>query len=410
MMPRRHKYISLVFQLIVLSALVASCTVLTKKTQKDLPDTPITAIEKFARKSSTLSAHEVAQEVDVFLQKVDSIYGIPMIHDTTAVFLYRGKVDTAVFVAGDFTDWNMPADTFRQISGTDLYYRSFNFENDARLDYKLIVDGDWILDPLNDNTCRGGFGDNSELRMPNYPYPAEILPYEIPMGRMNTYEFSDSTTGSTHQVRVYTPPDYEYGESRYRTIYFHDGSDYLALGSTKKALDYMIYANWIPPVVAVFVDPIDRMREYSYDTEFMDMFALELVPWVEAKYRTQDNPEARAVIGSSLGGLVSLNLLLAYPEVFGNCGAYSPAVQVGDIIAKIENRDKSFGKIYLDAGSYEPVIYIPTLHLKHVLERRGWNLKWRQWHEGHSWGSWKAHLDESVTFFWPQSTEAESEI
>jgi enterochelin esterase family protein len=143
------------------------------------------------------------------------------------------------------------------------------------------------------------------------------------------------------------------------------------------------------------------MTEYSYDTNFMNMFIYELVPWIDAEYRTMPAPESRAITGVSLGGLTSLLFTIQHPEIFANCGAYSPAIWFGDIISQYADQDVLPVKIYMDAGTYEPSIYNSASQLRVILEADGWDHIYKVWHEGHSWGAWRAHLDNSLTYFWP---------
>lgn len=342
--------------------------------------------------------------VDSFILWADSATGIPYIEDETAYFLYLDDSSPAVAVAGDFCGWNPENQNFIHLSGTNLYYAGYQFENDARLDYKLVVDGNWILDPLNPHTCSGGYGPNSELAMSDYIQPPEIETYSIPHGLLSTTSFTDSIQGRTRNVKVYTPPGYSENDHYYRTIYFHDGTEQIYLGNARNVLDFMISQELIPPVIAVFVDPTNRMDEYSYDYEFMEMFVDQLVPWIDGQYRTMTEPEYRAVAGVSLGGLTSLLFTLHHPDVFGNCGAFSPAIWFGDLIDQYEDAQLLNVKIYMDAGTYEPSIHSSSLNLKDVLEGEGWDLSWRVWHEGHSWGSWRAHLDDALIHFWPLST------
>ncbi len=162
--------------------------------------------------------------VDAFISKADSTTGIPYIDGSMAYFIYLDTTGSMVSVAGDFNDWTPAAQPFTHLSGTRLFYKAMKFELDARLDYKLVLGSDWILDPLNPNTCSGGWGPNSELSMPEYVQPLEILDFEIPLGKMNTISFSDTTQGRTRSITVYTPPGYDSGTERYRSVYFHDGS------------------------------------------------------------------------------------------------------------------------------------------------------------------------------------------
>ncbi len=342
--------------------------------------------------------------VDSFLQWADSSAGIPYIEDTSAYFLYVNGSSPQVSVAGDFSGWDPGNQYFNHLSGTNLYYKAYQFENDARLDYKLIINGNWILDPLNPRTCSGGYGPNSELSMSGYIQPPEIESYTIPHGSVISTTFQDTTQGRARPVNLYTPPGYLDGTQSYRTIYFHDGNEQLVLGSARNVLDFMIAQELIPPVIAVFVDPTNRNEEYSYDYAFMEMFVNELVPWIDSEYRTMPEPQYRAVSGVSLGGLTSLLFTLHHPEVFGNCGGYSSAIWFGDIIDQYEASPVLDVKIYMDAGTYEPSIINSSSTLKGVLEGNQWDLKWRTWHEGHSWGAWRAHLDEALSYFWPMTT------
>ncbi len=342
--------------------------------------------------------------VDSFMQWVDTTNGFPYIEYSTAYFLYINGSNPTVAVAGDFTGWDPSGQQFTHLSGTNLFYRGYQFELDARLDYKYVVNGSWILDPLNPNTCSGGFGPNSELSMSNYMQPPEIQSYTIPHGNISQSNFSDTTQGRTRTVQIYTPPGYGASELSYRSIYFHDGSEYLTLGSARNVLDYLIYHELIPPVIGVFVDPTNRNEEYSYDLDFMEMFITELVPWVDSEYRTIAEADSRAVAGVSLGGLTSLLFTIQHPEVFGNCGAYSSAIWFGDLIQQYANSAVLPVKIYLDAGTYESSIYNSSATLLETLDSNGWDHQWQVWHEGHSWGAWRAHLDESLTYFWPLAT------
>lgn len=54
----------------------------------------------------------------------------------------------------------------------------------------------------------------------------------------------------------------------------------------------------------------------------------ELVPWVDANYRTIARPQGRAVTGFSMGGHGGLWLGLRHPDLFGNAGATSGGVDI----------------------------------------------------------------------------------
>ncbi|MDP3830835.1 MAG: hypothetical protein Q8Q47_06170, partial [Ignavibacteriaceae bacterium] len=98
---------------------------------------------------------------------------IPIAEDSWAVFLYKGNVNS-VSIAGDFTNWTANLSLSKLPNSNFFYYKKI-FENNARLDYKLVLNGStWILDPYNPNRVSGGYGPNSELAMPDYIQPWEI--------------------------------------------------------------------------------------------------------------------------------------------------------------------------------------------------------------------------------------------
>ena len=74
-----------------------------------------------------------------------------------AIFLYRGPA-TLVALAGDMNGWT-PSEAFTPVSGTNLLYLSREYELDARLDYKFVLnDKDWIFDPMNPRRLRSVMG------------------------------------------------------------------------------------------------------------------------------------------------------------------------------------------------------------------------------------------------------------
>jgi len=142
--------------------------------------------------------------VDSFMNAAGSF---PYIEgDTLTHFIYRGTTNS-VTVPGDANNWNPAMFAMTQISATDFWYFSHEFEADARLDYKFVLNSaNWILDPLNPYTCMGGFGPNSELRMPQYVMPPEIGEYpQIPHGTLRDTLFYSTNLHNSRTVRVYMP-------------------------------------------------------------------------------------------------------------------------------------------------------------------------------------------------------------
>lgn len=149
------------------------------------------------------------------------------------------------------------------------------------------------------------------------------------------------------RVRVHLPPDYDPNAPiGYPVLYVNDGQDSEAIGL--QATLAALYADEaIRPVVVVAIDmPPDRMGAYGLSDRtqsrsvvaqtrygpvgtlahaYSEWLAKTLVPAIDERYRTRPTPDARAVLGWSLGGLNAFNVGWQYPELFGRAGAFSPS-------------------------------------------------------------------------------------
>lgn len=345
---------------------------------------------------------ERAAIVDSFSNAVPQF---PLIEfDTLCHFLYRGTA-TSVTVPGDANQWSAGGFPMTRISTTNLWYRSQVFETDARLDYKFVLNGStWILDPRNPNQVSGGFGPNSELRMPAYIPPPEIGYYPgIPHGTLRDTLFTSANLGNARTVRVYLPPGYEASSDSYAVILFHDGLEYVTLAKTNNVFDYLLAQNRIQPVIGVFVPPVNRTAEYAGNqmTQFTAFIVSELMPYIDGRYRTRRNPAGRAVMGASNGGNISLWIAYNHPEVFGNVGAQSSNI-IASIFSGFLNSPTLPLKLYLDLGTYDIPQLIPLVrNFIPILQSKGYVYRYEEYHDGHSWGNWRAHVDNALELFFP---------
>ncbi len=346
--------------------------------------------------------------VDSFLAAVPSI---PFVEDSVAHFLYRGAV-TSVTVPGDANGWDIASFPMVKLSSTDLWYVSQTFERDARLDYKFVLNGsNWILDPRNPHTVSGGFGPNSELAMPDYVQPWDIA-YRAGAkhGRSESLSLHSGIRGTNYTVQVFLPFGYDSTSAAYPSVYFQDGGEYVSLGSSINVLNNLIDSGLVRPLIAVFVTPINRNGEYagSLRNDYMNFFVSELVPYIDAHYRTIAEPRFRAVLGDSYGGNISGLISYTHPEVFGNCGLHSAAFQpnsyeVYNLIAGGSSKSDSlrFAGVW---GTYELPIPQVMHAFRDSLTAKGYYFPTRERHEGHSWGLWRATTSFLLESFFPNVT------
>lgn len=335
----------------------------------------------------------------------------PLIEDDTAAnFILTGNYNL-VQLAGDMNGWDPTSAGFTaiKIPSTNFFFLSKYFEKNARLDYKFVTNGsNWILDPKNPHQVSGGFGPNSELAMPHYVQPWEIENYPaVPKGTIRFSTVNSTIMSSTYQVQVYLPPNYDSG-SAYPVAYFHDGNEYISLGNANRVLDNLIDSNLIEPLIGVFVKPNDRNEEYGFSKRFMyrDFFCDELVPWVDMRYATIPDSSHRATIGASFGGNISALISLDRPEVFYKMGQHSGAwwpnnYEAESLLNNSNHKDIPMPSVW---GSYEGSLTASWKDIADDLITGNYpNKYFNQYPEGHSWGLWRATLDELLIFLFPDS-------
>jgi predicted alpha/beta superfamily hydrolase len=89
---------------------------------------------------------------------------------------------------------------------------------------------------------------------------------------------------------------------------------------------------------------------------YADFITLELKPFIDRKYRTKRKREHTGIIGSSLGGLVSLFIGFEKQKYFKHIGAMSPSVwwSDNDILNFVIYTDLKYEmNFYIDAGFNE---------------------------------------------------------
>jgi enterochelin esterase-like enzyme len=329
----------------------------------------------------------------------------PLVENGTVChFLYRGNT-TTVTVPGDANGWDPAAFPMTRLSTTNLWYRTVTFPGDARLDYKFVLSGStWILDPRNPYQVSGGFGPNSELRMPAYvPAPELVYNPSIPHGALRDTTFFSAVLNNSRTVRIYTPPSYASSTDSFPVVLFHDGLEYVTLAGANTILDNLIAQGLIVPVIAVFVPPVNRTPEYAgaQMTQFTDFLMGQVMTVIDTRYRTRRNPAARAVIGASNGGNIALWMGYTHPEAFGNIGAQSSNI-ISAISSGFQSSPHLDLKLYLDLGTFDIDVLIPLVRgFVPILQSRGYDYRYEEYNEGHSWGNWRAHIDNALEKFFP---------
>jgi glucan 1,4-alpha-glucosidase len=319
-----------------------------------------------------------------------------------ACFAYKGEFKT-IEIAGDFTSWKpKPLSKIEKLDGKSSDGKSFDcliFPNSARVEYKLIVDGKWITDPLNPNKVDNGVGgENSFFTMPDY----KVSEWANSEGQTKYPIYSEKINSKIHsekELEVYVPEGFE--KQSLPVLYLQDGGDYQNRADAVFIQRNLVKANKIKPFIMVFLNPKDRMKEYWANDDYANFLAEEVVPMIDSKYNTIKSREGRAVMGASLGGITAVHVGLKYPQVFGRIGGQSSSFWIDNerVVKELEKLDgKTKFQFYFDDGTLEGVE--DSRKVVKILRDKGFDVTYIEGEAGHNWTAWRDRLADAFMAIW----------
>lgn len=182
-------------------------------------------------------------------------------------------------------------------------------------------------------------------------------------GRLLEYERIAAAGLPDQRLSIWLPPGYDAAERRYPVLYMHDGhnlfdvknSNFNKIWAADTAMLAAVQSGKVEPhiIIGIWAPGPDRYRQYlprsAYDAappalraqmdaagggkiisdRYLAWIAGPLKRWVDAGFRTRPGRDDTAIVGSSMGGLMSCYAFLERPDVFGRAGCVSshwPAV------------------------------------------------------------------------------------
>jgi predicted alpha/beta superfamily hydrolase len=172
-------------------------------------------------------------------------------------------------------------------------------------------------------------------------------------------------------VDIYLPASYASGIS-YPVVYLQDGQNlsdpstaFAGTWDLEATIDRLSWRGIEAIYVGVHNAGRQRLTEYSPFPDprhgggnadaYLSFLADTLKPRIDRMFNTLGDRDSTAILGSSMGGLVSLYAYFRYPSVFGRAGVMSPSVWFGQgtILDFIADARVPRGRIYLDVGTGE---------------------------------------------------------
>lgn len=161
--------------------------------------------------------------------------------------------------------------------------------------------------------------------------------------------------GKDVEYCVYLPHDYETSSRHYPVLYLlhgytDDETGWVQFGEAPYIADKAITSGEATPMIIIMPDAGVTWYINSHDgkVKFEDFFVQELIPHVDATYRSRPTKEFRAVAGLSMGGHGSFLMATRHPDLFVACAPLSGAFWTEEEVLKTpdDGWDKYFGDIY----------------------------------------------------------------
>ncbi len=167
--------------------------------------------------------------------------------------------------------------------------------------------------------------------------PVWVLP-RVEGGNLHYRKFQSTAVKGEVSYVIYLPASYEKNEvARYPVVYWlhGKGASQLGLPTFARNFDEAIALGKCPPMIVVYPNGLP-MGGYTDSPDgrqpVESMIIRDLIPHIDATYRTQSNREGRMIEGFSMGGSGAAKLGFKYPDIFGSIGICSGALHTADTL------------------------------------------------------------------------------
>ncbi|MBT8253681.1 MAG: phosphonate ABC transporter ATP-binding protein, partial [Bacteroidia bacterium] len=298
--------------------------------------------------------------------------------------------DQSIYISGDFEEWSGGKEDFKLINNGNQYSITLPGEY-CKILFKFTL-GSWSTVETNtdgsalDNrvyNCTNG-DETVSISIRGWTIPGSSKPVKS-TARENvqilSHEFEIPQLNRKRKIWVYLPADYSNSNERYPVLYMQDGQNlfdqatsYAGEWNVDESMD-RITENTGFKAIVVGIDNGGELRINEYvpwvnqrvpkpEGEAYVQFLVEtLKPYIDKNFRTKSDTDNTAIMGSSLGGLISHYASLNYPGVFGKAGVFSPSFWIAEDAFKLgqENSKRDTMRMYFLMGDQEGERAVPDM-------------------------------------------------
>jgi enterochelin esterase family protein len=275
--------------------------------------------------------------------------------------------------------------------------------------YDFQVNGARVPDPMATRFSEERTGVNSLLEVPGPAGDVQDYSPTVAHGAVSEVEYWSKSLGVKRRAHVYTPAGYMKDANRYPVLYLVHGAgdndnSWSTIGHANYILDNLIATGAAKPMIVVmpFGHTPERPGAGSAmlnNQDFGDDLLQDLIPFVDANFRTTNGSANRAMAGLSMGGSHTIRYGLTHPELFGYIGIFSMGLAGGDEVASYEARNdaalrrgaKEFRLVYYAIGK-DDFLYSRVAPTRAMLDRYGIRHTYHESDGGHTWINWRDYL------------------
>jgi enterochelin esterase-like enzyme len=295
--------------------------------------------------------------------------------------------------------------------------------------YVFTVEGASVVDPANTSVSES----NNTVRSLLYIPGADFMEMKtVPHGAVAEVNYFSGSLNRHRRMHIYTPPGYELGAETYPVFYLLHGAgdcddSWTTVGRAGFILDNLIASKRAKPMIVVMpaghTPPMPGPPEGGDDSRprdaFSEDFINDIMPYVEANYRTIPEGGNRAIAGLSIGGMQTLNIAFSDLNQFSYIGVFSsgifgmsprtpakkeapkPSPKAPSMEWEQQNLSvlddpglkKNLKLLWFATGS-EDFLVETTRNSVEMLKKHGFSPVYKESDGGHTWINWRDYLNE----------------
>ena len=276
--------------------------------------------------------------------------------------------------------------------------------------YNFRVNGARVPDPRATRFSEERTGINSILEVTGADGAFQAFNPKVPHGAVSTVEYASSSLGIKRRAHVYTPPGYMKGGATYPVLYLVHGAgdsddSWTSEGHAQYIIDNLIASAKAKPMIVVmpFGHTPDRAdANMLTNTDFGDDLHKDLIPFIEANFRTQNDRASRAMAGLSMGGAHTLQFGVTRSDRFAYVGVFSMGLIDTTQVKAYELKNsaalqrgaggpQAFRLVYYAIGK-DDFLYRTVAPTRGLLDKYHVNYVYHESGGGHTWTNWRDYL------------------